>query len=61
MLFRKSILQNGVPETVTIDKSGANPAALHAVNAGRDRTGNAAKQLGMSGYIAMPGSSVTGS
>jgi len=25
-----------VPETATIDKSGANLAALHAVNAGRD-------------------------
>jgi putative transposase len=34
--FEKSIQQNGVPETVTIDKSGANLAALHAVNAGRD-------------------------
>ncbi len=34
--FEKSIQQNGIPETVTIDKSGANPAALHAVNAGRD-------------------------
>jgi len=32
----KSIRQNGVPETVTIDKSGANLAALHAVNAERD-------------------------
>lgn len=26
----------GVPETVTIDKSGANLAGLHAVNAGRE-------------------------
>jgi putative transposase len=34
--FEKSIQQNGVPETVTIDKSGDNLAALHAVNAGRD-------------------------
>ena len=34
--FEKSIQQNGVPETVTIDKSGANLAALHAVNTGRD-------------------------
>jgi putative transposase len=34
--FEKSIQQNGVPETVTIDKSGANLAALHAVNAGCD-------------------------
>jgi len=34
--FEKSIKQNGVPETVTIDKSGANLTALHAVNAGRD-------------------------
>ena len=34
--FEKSIQQNGVPETVTIDKSGANLAALHAVCAGRD-------------------------
>jgi len=34
--FEKSIQQNGVPETVTIDKSGANLAALQAVNAGRE-------------------------
>ena len=34
--FKKSIRQNGVPATVTIDKSGANLAALHAVNAERD-------------------------
>ena len=34
--FEKSIQQNRVPETVTIDKSGANLAALHAVNAERD-------------------------
>jgi len=34
--FEKSIQQNGVPETVTIDKGGANLAALHAVNAERD-------------------------
>jgi len=34
--FEKSIQQNGVPETVAIDKRGANPAALNAVNAGRD-------------------------
>ena len=34
--FEKSIQQNGAPETVTIDKSGANLAALHAVNAERD-------------------------
>ena len=34
--FEKSIQQNGAPETVTIDKSGANLAALHAVNAGCD-------------------------
>jgi putative transposase len=33
--FEKSITQNGVPETVTIDKSGANLAALEAVNADR--------------------------
>ena len=31
--FENSIQQNGLPETVTIDKSGANLAALHA---GRD-------------------------
>jgi putative transposase len=29
----KSIAQNGVPETITIDKSGANLAALEAINA----------------------------
>src|SRR5471032_3399792 len=34
--FEKSIAQNGVPETVTIDKSGSNLAALHAVNAERE-------------------------
>jgi putative transposase len=31
--FEKSIAQNGVPETITIDKSGSNVAALHAMNA----------------------------
>jgi transposase-like protein len=34
--FEKAIDQNGVPETVTIDRSGANLAGLHAVNAGRE-------------------------
>jgi transposase-like protein len=34
--FEKSIEQNGEPETVTIDKSGANLAALEALNAGRE-------------------------
>ena len=34
--FEKSIQQNGAPETVTIDKSGSNLAALHAVNAERE-------------------------
>ncbi|SOE87998.1 Transposase (or an inactivated derivative) [Caballeronia arationis] len=34
--FEKAIDQNGVPETVTIDKSGANLAGLHVVNAGRE-------------------------
>jgi putative transposase len=34
--FEKSIAQNGVPETVTIDKSGSNLAALYAVNAERE-------------------------
>jgi putative transposase len=33
--FEKAISQNGAPETVTIDKSGANLAALEAVNADR--------------------------
>ena len=33
--FEKSIAQNGEPEVVTIDKSGANLAALEAINAGR--------------------------
>jgi transposase-like protein len=32
--FEKSFAQNGVPETVTIDKSGANLTALEAINAG---------------------------
>jgi len=34
--FEKSLQQNGVPETLTIDKSGADLVALHAVNAGLD-------------------------
>ena len=34
--FEKLIAQNGAPETVTIDKSGSNLAALHAVNAKRE-------------------------
>ncbi|WNC95008.1 IS6 family transposase [Paraburkholderia sp. FT54] len=34
--FEKSIAQNGAPETVTIDESGANLAALQAINADRE-------------------------
>ncbi|MEM5388122.1 IS6 family transposase [Paraburkholderia phymatum] len=34
--FEKSIALNGEPETVTIDKSGANMAALEAINAERE-------------------------
>src|ERR1700731_780324 len=34
--FEKSIAQNGEPETVTIDKRGANLAALEALNAERE-------------------------
>ena len=34
--FDKAIGQNGSPERVTIDKSGSDPAALHAVNAERE-------------------------
>ena len=34
--FEKSISRNGVPETVTIDKSGANLAALEAINDDRE-------------------------
>jgi putative transposase len=35
--FEKLIDQNGEPETVTIDKSGSNLAALEAINAQRDK------------------------
>ncbi|KVE39943.1 IS6 family transposase [Burkholderia sp. TSV86] len=35
--FKKSIAQNGAPETVTIDQSGANLAALKDLNASRER------------------------
>ncbi|KAA0997362.1 IS6 family transposase [Paraburkholderia panacisoli] len=35
--FEKSIAQNGAPETVTIDKSGANLTALDAINADREK------------------------
>ena len=34
--FEKAIAQNSRPETVTIDKSGANLAALEAINADRE-------------------------
>jgi putative transposase len=34
--FKTSIAQNGKPEVVTIDKSGANLAALEAINAERE-------------------------
>jgi transposase-like protein len=34
--FEKAIAQNGAPETVTIDRSGANLAALDAMNAQRE-------------------------
>ena len=34
--FEKSIARNGVPETATIDKSGANLAALEAINDDRE-------------------------
>ena len=36
VFFGKVIAQNGSPEKVTIDKSGSNLAALHAVNAERE-------------------------
>lgn len=35
--FRKAIRQHGEPEVVTIDKSGANTAALAALNAGKPK------------------------
>ena len=34
--FEKSIAQNGAPEAVTIDKIGANLAALEAISADRE-------------------------
>jgi putative transposase len=34
--FEKAIEQNGVPQTVTIDKGGSNLAALQAINAQRE-------------------------
>ena len=34
--FEKSIIQDGDPETVSIDKNGANLAALEAINAGHE-------------------------
>nr|WP_232439473.1 IS6 family transposase [Burkholderia ubonensis] len=37
LYFEKSIAQNGAPETVTIDKSGANLAALKDLNATREQ------------------------
>ena len=34
--FERAIARNGLPETVTIDKSGANLAGLNAINAERE-------------------------
>ena len=34
--FEKAIDRNGAPETVTVDKSGANLTALQAINAERE-------------------------
>ncbi len=34
--FDKAMRENGVPEKVTMDKSGANKASIDAINAGRD-------------------------
>jgi transposase-like protein len=34
--FQRSMAHNGVPETVTIDQSGANLAALKAINVERE-------------------------
>lgn len=34
--FEQAIARNGVPQTVTVDKSGANLAALQAINARRE-------------------------
>ncbi|MGF6606260.1 transposase-like protein [Paraburkholderia sp. WSM4175] len=34
--FEKAIDRNGTPETVTMDKSGANLAAIQAINAERE-------------------------
>ena len=34
--FDKAMRENGVPEKVTMDKSGANKAAIDAINVGRD-------------------------
>jgi putative transposase len=36
--FEKAIAANGVPETVTIDRSGTNLAGLNAINADSERT-----------------------
>lgn len=35
-IIEKAIAQNGEPETVTVDKSGANLAALETINAERE-------------------------
>ncbi len=35
--FEKAIARNGAPKTVTVDKSGANLAALQAINAEREK------------------------
>jgi transposase-like protein len=35
-VFEKVMRHNGVPETVTMDKSGANKAALDEINSGQE-------------------------
>ena len=54
--FDKSIAQNGAPETVTIDKSGANLAALEAINAGRETP----FKIRQAKYLNNPSNRITG-
>ena len=53
--FEKSIARNGVPETVTIDKSGANLAALEAINADREAPIRTILQPGATSRHRLPG------
>lgn len=49
--FKKAMAKHGVPSTVTIDKSGANTAALEALNAEQQEAGKAIINIRQNKYL----------